>query len=470
MSFNIALSGINAITTELNTISNNIANAATYGFKASRANFAAMYAGTQPTGTEVASLTQSIELGGNVINTGRSLDAAIQGRGFFVVRDGSGEELYTRVGIFSVDNNGYVVDAFGRRVQGFAAIEGGEGLGPMGDLIVPAGQIPAQASEQLRYLGNFSADWAVRTVGFNKDDPLTYNSSAVSVVYDSLGSRHSVTQYFVKTGANEVTVYYAFDGQALPNTAVTVDGAGWTVRTASNPSYLAGVPGVTITYIPPDPATSTPELWEVTYAGAAVPPSDSAVITFSPDGQIRTVNGVPIAPRPYPTPEDWEASVPPVNLDLGTPAGANPLALAVNYTGTTQFAGSSATYINAADGYASGALTGVQIEDNGGVMAVYSNGLKERIGTIALATFANEEGLVPVSDTSWRSSNASGTPLYSAPGQSVAGTLVAGALEQSNVDLTAQLVNLMTAQRNYHANSKVFAAQNEMMQALMQAL
>ncbi|MFO7275541.1 MAG: flagellar hook-basal body complex protein [Pseudomonadota bacterium] len=470
MSFNIALSAINAINTELNTISNNIANSATIGFKSSRANFAAVYAGTQPTGTEVASLTQSIELGGNVISTGRSLDAAIQGRGFFVARDSSGAEVYTRVGIFSVDRDGYVVDTFGRRIQGFAATEDDAGLGPMGDLVVPMGQIPAQASERLQYLGNFSADWAVRTVAFNKDDPLTYNSSAVSVVYDSLGARHSVTQYFVKSGANEVTVYYAFDGDLLPNTGVSVDGSPWTVRTASDPSYLASVPGITITYIPADPATSTPELWEVTYAGTAVAPSNSAVITFSPDGQIRTVNGVPVAPRPYPSPADWEASVPLVNLDLGTPAGANPLAIGVNYTGTTQFAGSSATYVNSADGYASGALNGVQIEEDGGVMAVYSNGLKQRVGTIALATFPNEDALVPISDTAWKSSNASGTPLYSAPGESVAGTLVAQSLEQSNVDLTTQLVGLMSAQRNYQANSKVIATQNEMMQTLMQAV
>jgi flagellar hook protein FlgE len=129
MSFNIALSGINAINTELNTISNNIANASTYGFKSSRANFAAMYAGTQSMGTEVSSLTQSIDIGGSVLTTGRNLDASLQGRGFFVTRDISGAEVYTRVGIFSVDKDGYLSDSFGRRVQGYAALENSTALG-----------------------------------------------------------------------------------------------------------------------------------------------------------------------------------------------------------------------------------------------------------------------------------------------------------------------------------------------------
>lgn len=137
MSFEIALSGINAVNSQLNTISNNIANTGTYGFKSSRANFASMYAGTQPTGTEVASLTQSIGTGGSVLTTGRSLDASIQGRGFFVTRDSSGEMLYTRVGIFATDKSGFVVDNFGRKVQGYGAAAAGQALGAMGDLSVP---------------------------------------------------------------------------------------------------------------------------------------------------------------------------------------------------------------------------------------------------------------------------------------------------------------------------------------------
>src|SRR5690606_34870832 len=395
MSFNIALSGINAINTELNTISHNIANAATFGFKSTRANFASMYAGTQPTGTQVSSYTQSLEIGGGVLTTGRSMDASIQGRGFFVTRDASGVEVYTRVGIFDTDKDGYVVDSFGRRVQGFATVPGTTTLGALGDLRVETGQVPAQATTSLRYVGNLSADWTSPPVAFDPTDPQTYNASIVSVVYDSLGVQHSLTQYFVKTGPNQVTVHYSFDGTELAGvtTPLNFDTHGWLLTPA-----------------------------------AAVP------------------------------------------LALGTPTGAAPLEIAVTYAGTTMTAGEATTSTNAADGYASGTFLGLQISSDGSVFAQYSNGVKQSIGTLAIATFPAENQLVQVSDTAWTTSAESGTALYSTPGSGVAGKLTPGALEQSNVDMTAELVSRMSAQRNYQANTKVISTQNEMMRALMQAV
>jgi flagellar hook protein FlgE len=394
MSFEIALSGINAVNTQLDSISNNIANSGTYGFKSSRTNFASMYAGTQATGTEVGSTTQSIDIGGSVTTTGRGMDAAIQGRGFFVVRDASGQQLYTRVGIFSTDKDGYVVDSVGRKVQGYGAIAGSSVLGAMGDLKVPTGQVAAVASDRLQYVANMSADWSTPTSPtFDKTDPLSFNSSTVSVVYDSLGVQHSVTQYFVKTGTNQVTAHYTFDGTDLPTTT-TLD--------------------------------------------------------FDTGGQLVTPVGA-------------------ISLPLGTPTGAAAMTINLDYTGTTQFAGEATTTTNAANGYASGTMTGVQIASDGSVMAQYSNGQKQRIGTLALATFPDEGALTAVSDTSWAVSNASGSPLYFTPGSGMAGSLTAGALEQSNVDMTAELVDLMSAQRNYQANTKVITAQDEMMKTLMQA-
>lgn len=395
MSFSIALSGINSINDELTTVSNNIANAATYGFKSSRTNFASMYGGAEPMGVEVGSLTQAIGIGGSVVSTGRSMDAAIQGKGFFVTRDSAGAEVYTRVGIFSTDKNGYIVDSFNRRVQGYAAVQGTNTLGAMGDLRVPPGQIAAQASTTLQYVGNLSADWTAPTnATFDPTDPLSFNSSIVSVVYDSLGVQHSVTQYFVKTNTNEVTVHYSFDGAGLATTQA---------------------------------------------------------LQFGTSGQLVT----PAAP---------------VALALGTPTGAAALSVALNYAGTTQTAGESTTTTNATDGYASGALTGVLLAADGSVQAQYSNGQKQTVGTVALATFPDEGGLTPISDTSWASSVASGTPLYSVPGSGMASELTTGALEQSNVDMTSQLVELMSAQRNYQANSKVISTEDQMLQNLIQQL
>jgi flagellar hook protein FlgE len=399
MSFDIALSGIHAIDAQLDTISNNIANSGTYGFKSSRANFSSMMAGNQPTGAEVSSTSQSIASDGSVVTTGGAMDAAIQGRGFFVSRDTNGATLYSRVGMFNVDKNGYVIDASGRRAQGFAVVPGSTALGVMGDIQVPTGQIPAAATASMQYVGNLSADWTTPAVTpFNNTDPQTFNSSTVSVVYDSLGAQHSLTQYFVHTGANQVTVNYTLDGTM----------------------------------------TGTP-----------------TVLDFGANGQLAQVNGV--APTA-------------VTEAVGTPPGAAALSVQLDYTGTSQFAGAATTTTNRADGYASGTFTGVSIADDGSVMATYSNGQKQSVGTLALATFPDENGLVAVSDTSWTTSNASGQPLYFAPGTGMAGSLTTGALEQSNVDITSELVNLMTSQRNYQANSKVISTESAMLQALMQAV
>ena len=396
MSFEIALSGIQAINQQLEATSNNIANAGTYGFKSSRANFSAMYAGTQATGVEVGSMTQSIGQNGGVLTTGRGMDASIDGRGFFVSRDSQGLMAYSRVGIFSADKNGYLVDSNGRRAQGYAAVTGTAALGAMGDIQVPTGQIPAASSTKVAYVGNLSADWTPPAVTpINTANANSYNMSKQSIVYDSLGTQHTLSQYFVKTGPGAITVHYAFDGAA---------------------------------------------------------PSSTTNLTFNAQGQMTA----PIAPVP---------------LTLAAPGnGAAPLAFTVDYTGTTQFAGEAITTTNSTDGYASGTFVGVELGQDGSVIAKYSNDQNQAIAVLAVATFADEGSLASINDTSWGETSSSGVALYGTPGSGLLGKLNTGALERSNVDITSELVGLMTSQRNYQANSKVISTQNTMMQALMQAL
>lgn len=396
MSFEIALSGIQAINQQLEATSNNIANAGTYGFKSSRANFSSMYASTQATGVEVSSLTQSINQGGGASVTGRAMDVAINGRGFFVTRDVQGLMSYTRVGIFSADKNGVLVDANGRAVQGYAATKNNGALGAIGDIKIATGQIPAVASTKVGYTGNLSADWKTPVTAFDANDSATYNMSKQSVVYDSLGAQHTLSQYFVKSGPGTVTVHYGFDGAA------------------------------------PDPLNST-------------------TLTFDAQGQL------PLVP---PSPA----------LSFAPGNGAAALNLRVDYSGTTQFAGEAITTVNSTDGYASGAFVGVEMASDGSVIAKYSNDQQQSVGTVAIATFADEGSLNPTGDTSWGETMASGTALYAVPGTGLAGKLTVGALEGSNVDITAELVGLMTSQRNYQANSKVISTQNAMLQALMQSL
>ncbi|MFG6488975.1 flagellar hook protein FlgE [Roseateles sp. BYS78W] len=417
MSFEIALAGISAVSSSLDQISNNIANAGTYGYKSSRANFQAVYADGQTNGAEVGSVTQSMGKVGGIVNTGKSMDAMIGGQGFFAVRNANGQVVYTRVGQFNTDKDGFVVDATGRKLQGYAAVldkngqaVAGAALGALGDLKVPAGQIGAQATTTLAYSGNLSADWtAPANPTFDSSDPTSYNSSVTSVVYDSLGKQHTLTQYFVSAGIGAVNTYYSFDGAARKDAA-----------------------------------------------GAATPDTRMA---FDTNGQLTGVTSATLAITP-PAGATFTAA----------PAGAAPLAVAISYTNTTAFSGDTTTLANTANGYTAGILTGTAIGEDGSVVATYSNGLKQTVGTVALATFADENALTPLSGTSWGSNNATGPALFSQPGAGAAPKLAVGSLEQSNVDVTSELVSLMTSQQVYQANAKVISTQSQMMQSLMQAV
>ncbi len=393
MSFEIALSGINAVSSQLSGISNNIANASTYGYKMGRTNFSAVYVGAQAMGVGVGSTQQDIGRGGSLTSTGRMLDAAIDGKGFFITRGADGANQYTRVGIFNTDKDGFLVDSYGRKVQGFNMSATGA-QGALGDIQVPTGQIPAMPSDALKYAGNMSAGWDVPANAFDAADPSTFNASSVSTVYDSRGEKHTVTQYFVKKDDNTVSVHYALNGNPLAGT--------------------------------------------------------TSELTFDAKGQLTGGTSQ--------------------TLTLTGLTGAADITLNLDYTGTTMFAGEHSTTANAANGYASGAMTGVRIESNGEITAQYSNGQKMAVGVVALATFPNEQGLAAASDTSWTDTPASGAALISTPGSGTVGQLAAGVLEGSNVDLTAEMVNLMTAQRNYQANTKVISTQSQVVQALMQAI
>jgi len=389
MSFNIALAGINAINGQLNQISNNIANSGAIGFKSGRANFASNYINAMPSGVSIGSTSQSMDISGNFLATGRGMDAAISGKGFFVSRDTDGSMVYSRAGVFGTDADGNVVDFMGRMVQGYGAD------GALGSLKVPTGAIPAEASTSLEYVGNMSADWEAPSVTpFDKDDPQSYNGMSATTVIDSMGREHTVTQYFVKGEGNDMQVYYAMDGEDV-----------------GMPTFLS----------------------------------------FDEKGKMV----MPIGN---------------VELDLGKPDGAEPMKLAISYTGTTMFGGDQSTAKNRTDGFKSGTVTGVSLGEDGSIEVQYSNGKKLSAGQLAIATFQNENGLMPVDGSAWAASAATGEPLLGTAGTGMAGKLAVGAVEQSNVDMTSELVNLMGAQQNYQANSKVLSTENEMMRTLMQAL
>ncbi|HHX8278106.1 TPA: flagellar hook protein FlgE [Vibrio diabolicus] len=398
MSFNIALSGLDATNTELNTISHNIANASTYGFKGGRTEFSAVYSGMQPGGVEVASISQNFDKDGPVSRTGRSMDLAINGGGFFVTKDNMGQTQYTRAGVFLKGSGNYLSNSHGDRLQGYS-VDNNKKLmtGSIGDIKITTSSLNAKATDSLDFVANFDASASVidkAVTPFNPKDPSSFNSSYTTKVYDSLGNSHTVTQYFTKTASNSWEVNVQVDGGTTP---------------------VATVP-----------------------------------VTFGKDGSLST----PTAP--------FNVSFP--------AAGANAMSVDINLKGSTQFGAAFGVSTNSPNGYTSGKLTGVRVEGNGMVYATYNNGQSQLQGQVILADFANTQGLAKVSGTAWTQSFSSGAPIMGVPGSGTLGNLTPGALEGSNVDLTSQLVALMTAQRNYQANAKTISTSDKLTQALFNAV
>lgn len=399
MSFDIALTGLNAVTKQLDSISNNISNVGTTGFKSSRAEFGSVYADSQAMGVDVIGQTQSINKGGSLASTGRNLDVAISGGGFFVTRNPAGDIGYTRAGVFGADKDSFIVNGAGQRLQGYSVNADGElQVGSLGDLQLRSANLPARATDSLEFVMNLDSNETAipAATAFNKDDAATFNSTYTSKVFDSQGKEHTLTQYFVKTDDNAWDVHYFSDGNAVT-----------------------------------DPATPHK-------------------LSFGPNGTLNTGAAVQ------------------VNQALA--GGVAPLQIDIDYTGTSQYGADFIVTANRANGYAAGEQTNLAVEKDGSVYANYSNGQRMLQGQIALASFVNTDGLKNEDGTAWSETSASGAPLVGVPGAGSFGELRSGALENSNVDLTQQLVGLMEGQRNYQANTKVLSTNKELTQILFGAI
>lgn len=395
MSFNIALSGLQATTQDLNTISNNIANASTNGFRGGRSEFASIYNGGQAGGVSVMSTTQNFSKGGSLTYTGRQLDMGIQGEGFFVLKGTDGGAMYARAGMFHKDSQGFIIDPVGSRLQGYSVNATGKiQQGNVGDLQVQTASLAAKATTQVGLVSNLDARVDPIAVAFDPKDINSYHSIGTTSVYDSLGAEHVVTQYYVKTAPNEWTVNYTLDGvQLTEQTTLTFDAKGVL-----------------------DPSTTKQ--------------------TF----------------------------------DLALPNGASNLQFEINFDKSTQYA---AKYNNSSlsqDGYTSGELKGVRLDDNGMLYGTYTNGQEQLQGQVILANFSNPNGLSAVSNNAWVATNTAGQAITGAPSTGTMGTVTGGYLEGSNVDTTAEMVNLMSAQRNYQSNAKVLDVNSTMQQALLNAI
>lgn len=410
MSFRIALSGLNAAATDLSVTGNNIANASTTGFKESRAEFADVYASSvldrsataAGQGVRVARIAQQFSQG-VVEFTSNNLDLAINGEGFFVMKDGSGSQVYTRAGAFSADRNGYVVNQAAQRLQVYPATTSASGAttfntGVLTDLQLPTQPSPPRATANVSAALNLDARQGVPTLPFQPNAPESYNHSTSIVTYDSLGNSHTTTLYFRKTGAN------AWEG------FVYVDGDG----------------------VPPAPGGANFNL------------------TFDNTGKIQppTTTG-------------------PISYTFNPPNGADPLQFPIDFGDTTQYGGGFAVNSLGQDGYSSGRLSGVDIDADGIVFARYTNGQSSAMGKVALAKFNNAQGLRQIGDTSWVETFPSGDAQLGEAGTSSFGAIQSGALEASTVDIAEQLVNLITAQRNFQANAQVITTSDAITQTVI---
>ena len=415
MPFRIALSGLNAASTDLEVTGNNIANSATNGFKESRAEFADVYANAiQDTssnaagqGARVARVAQQFGQG-TIDFTSNNLDLAISGQGFFVLEAPDGTQAFTRAGAYSVDRDGYVINHSNDRLQIYEAVSGVGGTTTFNTGVLQSLQLPTTpsapaASTIVTAAINLNSSQPVPTLAFNPANPASYNGSTSTSVYDSLGNAHTATLYYAKTGANTWDQYLYVDGTNVP---------------------------------PSGQAVGTPFALE-----------------FSPSGALTMVNGVAgtgAATAAY-DPGNGAASIS-LNLDL---------------SGTTQYGSSFAVNNLTQDGYTSGRLAGVDIDTDGVVFARYTNGQSSALGKVAMAKFNNQQGLRQVGDTNWVESFASGTPQLGEAATSSFGQIQSGALEASNVDIAAQLVNLITAQRNFQANAEVISTADSITQTVI---
>ncbi len=420
MGFQQGLSGLNASSKSLDVIGHNIANASTVGYKAQQAQFADVFANSlygasnQQIGIGTKAMDVVQQFGqGNFNVTNNALDVAISGEGFLRLND-AGTIVYSRNGQLHLDKDGYLVNSGGQNVTGFTqlALDANNNVTSatnLGNLQINLADINPRATTNLGVVVNLDASATAPSAAtiFDPTDRGTFNFSTSSTVYDSLGTDHDMTLYFrkdVAAASNQWLLYGFLNGTAAAN-QLDLDGA----------------------------------------AGA---PAGPHTLNFNPDG-ILTAATATVTNDPYAI------------------AGASNLQIAFNLTGTAQYAGGSRPNSVTQDGYASGRLAGLNIGDNGIISGSYSNGTSQPLQQLALSTFRNPQALIPLGQNLWAATAETGTELTTRPGEGAVGIIQAGAVEESNVDLTGELVSLIVAQRLYQANAQTIRAQDQVLQTLV---
>lgn len=402
MSFNIALTGLNAANQDLSVTANNLANVATTGFKGSRAEFGDLFASTQRgvsatavgNGAAVTEIAQQFTQG-NIETTGNNLDMAISGNGFFTLSDG-GAVSYTRDGQFQLDQAGNVVNVQGANLQVYPPLAtGGFNTGGLANLALTTNESAPNATTRAQLTANLPAS-AKQPVDptFSPTDSNSYTNTTSLTTYDSLGAAHTATLYFIKgAAANAWTSQLYVDGNAV----------------------------------------GTQQALTYSNTGALTAPA-AGLVTFP----------------------------------AYTPAtGAAAMNMTFDFSKVTQYGDNFGVTAVTQDGFTTGKLTGISIDNSGVVQARFTNGRSVNLGQIAMANFANPQGLQQLGNATWAQTNASGQAVNGVAGNSGFGNIQSGSVESSNVDTTAALVSMIKAQRNFQANAQMIQTDNQITQTVI---
>ena len=483
MSFQQGLSGLNAASKNLDVIGHNIANSNTVGFKASRAEFAEMVASaigsaggsSAGIGVETANVAQQFTQG-NLNITGNNLDVAINGNGFFMLKLPDQTQAYTRAGNFKLDKVGNMVTNDGAQILGYTVnpVTGQRTSTEPVPMVFPTSQpIPAKQTENIVLGMNLDArapdadGEPAATPPIPATPRATYGTSLN--VYDTQGVATAVNVYFEKQGSNTWEIYDKLDDpKANPPVVgrfvgkMEMDGNGNILGMTQPATYDADGNPITGNKISRK-ADGTFETTPVTWAWTPVLDTSTPPKTIDWTS-VETPTGTPTA---GPATFDFKLAL---TVD---PSKANPnnppttFSVDLDLSKTTQFGAKFAVSELTQDGYASGELTGINIENNGMIMTRYSNGVTRAEGQLALASFRNTQGLASIGGNNWVETFESGQPVKGTATDGNFGSLRSGALEESNVDLTAELVNMMTAQRAYQANAQTIKTQDQVMSTLV---
>ncbi|MTV40246.1 flagellar hook protein FlgE [Duganella radicis] len=514
--FQQGLSGLNAASKSLDVIGNNIANASTVGFKASQAQFADLYANSlngvsgqnAGIGVTVSKLAQQFTQG-NIETSSNPLDVAINGGGFFrlVV---NGAVQYSRNGQFHEDASHTLVNAQGAQLTGYLSNKAGViQLGAPVPLTLDKSDLtPVQTTEANFQLNLSSAETVPTTIPFDANDPTSYNKQTVLNVYDSLGTAHIMTTYYVKTDANTWDVYAAADNKEVVSASVAAtvatDGPTITARndyndavraTPPDPAAIALAAGnyataayqamLTAASTPPAAATQA-QLDALTAAYTALDPTVSGSITGKTPDQINAILGAAITvpavkagtllftkngaldPQAMALMTNPQTLPFQIQLPIFPDTGAQvPMTIATTFDKTTQYGSVTNDLGSTQNGYSAGSWQRYSIDENGVILGQYSNGKSRAMGQIAMANFASVDGLTPLGNNAWAESSASGPPTVGVPNAGSMGQLRSAAVETSNTDLTAELVNMITAQRVYQANAQTIKTEDSILQTLV---